>query len=197
MDYAVQDVQDDDATALAVTNLVTAISLVSGFASGTKLVFYQTTAPINWTKDTTRNDMALRVVSGAGGGIGGTHDFSTPPSTAHTHTGPSHTHSGVDHTHGFTGVDHLHAVTIPLDGYGGDPSYVAWGRLQTDNGGNVYHATSAPSTNTGAADRSLAGSTVGADRDLTTGAAGTGATGSGSPTQFAPKYIDVIVAIKD
>src|SRR5712671_6740374 len=34
------------------------------FASGTRLLFQQTSAPTGWTKDTTHNDKALRVVSG-------------------------------------------------------------------------------------------------------------------------------------
>ena len=35
-----------------------------GFASGTKVVFAQASAPTGWTQDTTHNDKALRVVSG-------------------------------------------------------------------------------------------------------------------------------------
>ena len=40
-------------------------------ASGDKIVVYQATAPIGWTKDTTQNDRCLRVVSGGGGGGSG------------------------------------------------------------------------------------------------------------------------------
>jgi hypothetical protein len=43
--------------------------------SGTRMLFQQTNAPVGWTKDTTHNDKALRVVSGAAGS-GGTVDFS-------------------------------------------------------------------------------------------------------------------------
>jgi hypothetical protein len=45
-------------------------------ASGTKMVFQQTSAPSGWTKDTTHNDKAFRVVSGAASS-GGTVAFST------------------------------------------------------------------------------------------------------------------------
>ena len=38
------------------------------FPSGTKMIFYQSSAPTGWTKDTSRNDVALRIVSGGGGG---------------------------------------------------------------------------------------------------------------------------------
>lgn len=44
--------------------------------SGTRLLFQQTAAPTGWTKDTTHNDKALRVVSGAASS-GGTVAFST------------------------------------------------------------------------------------------------------------------------
>jgi len=48
--------------------------------SGTTTLFQQTTAPVNWTKVTTYNDYALRVVTGAassGGSINFTSVFST------------------------------------------------------------------------------------------------------------------------
>ncbi len=49
----------------------------AAFVSGTAVVFYQTNAPTGWTKSTTNNDKALRVVSGSGGVAGGTTAFST------------------------------------------------------------------------------------------------------------------------
>ncbi len=47
------------------------------FPSGTVMLFYQASAPTGWTKVTTQNDKALRVVSGTGGVSGGTNAFST------------------------------------------------------------------------------------------------------------------------
>ena len=44
---------------------------VAEFASGTSLVFPQAAAPTGWTQNVALNDQVLRVVSGAGGGIGG------------------------------------------------------------------------------------------------------------------------------
>ena len=52
-------------------------SIVGGVPSGTKMLFAQATAPAGWTKDTTHNDKSLRVVSGTGGGSGGSVSFST------------------------------------------------------------------------------------------------------------------------
>lgn len=42
------------------------------FASGTKIAFQQTAAPTGWTKDTTHNDKAMRLVSGTVGSGGST-----------------------------------------------------------------------------------------------------------------------------
>ena len=72
----------------------------AGVPSGTVMVFYQAAAPTGWTKSTSNNDKALRVVSGNGGGTGGTHALSSPPSLAHTHTGAAHVHSIGAHSHG-------------------------------------------------------------------------------------------------
>lgn len=82
---------------------------VQPFPTGTVMVFYQTAAPTGWTKSTAQNNKALRVVSGNGGGTGGSHGLSSPPSTAHTHTGGSHTHTGGSHTH--TSAAHTHTET--------------------------------------------------------------------------------------
>lgn len=49
---------------------------VSAFPSGTLMLFQQTAAPTGWTKQTTHNDKALRVVSGTASS-GGTSAFST------------------------------------------------------------------------------------------------------------------------
>ena len=76
--------------------------------SGTAMLFVQAAAPTGWTKSTSHNDKALRVVSGTGGGSGGGKDFSWLFSTsiynvaAHTHTG-STSWSG-DHQHTDTGT---------------------------------------------------------------------------------------------
>jgi hypothetical protein len=49
----------------------------AAFPSGTVMLFYQASAPTGWTKLTTQNDKALRVVSGNGGVAGGTNSFSS------------------------------------------------------------------------------------------------------------------------
>lgn len=73
----------------------------AGFASGTKMSFYQAAAPTGWTKDTTAalNDAVLRIVTSSGGVTGGSTAFSTwaaaSATSAYTLTTsdiPSHTH---------------------------------------------------------------------------------------------------------
>lgn len=50
------------------------------FASGTRLVFQQSSAPVGWTKDVTHNNKAMRVVSGtvsSGGSVAFTTAFAS------------------------------------------------------------------------------------------------------------------------
>lgn len=47
------------------------------FAAGTKQLFFQTSAPTGWTKDTSLNNAAIRLVSGSVGADAGTMDFTT------------------------------------------------------------------------------------------------------------------------
>lgn len=83
-----------------------------GFAAGTKLLFQQTAAPTGWTKDTTHNDKALRVVSGTASS-GGTNSFTTAmvnsfnsgATTLTTSQIPSHTHGGVVRSSGGDGYE--------------------------------------------------------------------------------------------
>lgn len=69
------------------------------FAAGTLMLFQQTSAPTGWTKQTTHNDKALRVVSGTASS-GGTNSFSSmfasrtsDATTLSLAQIPAHTHS--------------------------------------------------------------------------------------------------------
>lgn len=66
-----------------ITVSTTEMNNLAPFPSGTKVLFAQTTPPVGWTKDTTHNDKALRVVTGSVGN-GGTLAFSTWAATAAT-----------------------------------------------------------------------------------------------------------------
>ena len=87
----------------------------SAFPTGTKMLFVQAAAPTGWTKQTTVNDAAIRVVSGTtGGGTGGTTAFSTAfvsnksislsgnvgATTLSVNQMPSHTHAFDKGTYG-------------------------------------------------------------------------------------------------
>lgn len=58
------------------TNYLESVTITPPIVSGTKMLFQQTAAPTGFTKITTFNNAALRVVSGAAGS-GGTVDFTT------------------------------------------------------------------------------------------------------------------------
>lgn len=59
------------------TNGVRIASSDEGFVTGTSMLFLQAAAPTGWTKSTTHNNKALRIVSGTGGVSGGTSPFTT------------------------------------------------------------------------------------------------------------------------
>jgi microcystin-dependent protein len=71
---------------------------LGGFPPGTLMLFVQTAAPTGWTKSTTHNNKALRVVSGSVT-TGGTQDFTAVlngtvgATTLTTAQMPSHTHT--------------------------------------------------------------------------------------------------------
>ena len=67
----------DNTTKVATTAYVTtAIGNADAFPSGTVMLFAQTSAPTGWTKSTSHNNKALRVVSGTSGS-GGSNAFTT------------------------------------------------------------------------------------------------------------------------
>jgi hypothetical protein len=149
--------------------------------SGSAFVLFQASAPTGWTKLVTQNDKFLRVVSGTGGGAGGT--FSN---LSHTHTGPSHTHGlGAGHAKIEAGY-----IDVTNTNYGR-------ARLKAVT---TYTATRQwKDTPSGGTDPGSSAS-EGAELGGTTDAGGTGATGT--PTGLthdsgAHAYIDVIVCTKD
>lgn len=104
----------------------------AAFASGTVMLFVQTSAPTGWTKSTTHNDKALRVVSGAASS-GGSYTFSstfangnTGATTLSTAQMPSHTHNAAS-----IGYNGNNSGTTQNTGYypasdNGVPSAVIW-----------------------------------------------------------------------
>ena len=159
--------------ALAITKAI--LDNLAYIPSGTVMVFFQAAPPAGWTQVTTQNDKALRVVSGTGGGTGGSTVFTSAwaaknadAEAAHTHTGPSHSHS--------------------LNTDGNSVGY--------DAGNEVVRRTS---------DGRMSVEAAGTDAAYITNitdSTGTGATGAGASHQhnitvYSPQYIDMIIASRD
>lgn len=83
----------------------------ASFSTGTKLAFFQSSAPTGWTQDTSNNDAMLRVVSGSGGGTGGSN-------------------SPILYTHAHNLTQHTHDVTVPNAGWSNKNNNVS-GHLAT------------------------------------------------------------------
>jgi hypothetical protein len=134
---------------------------------GTKMLFYQDTAPTGWTIDNTLNDKLVFITKGsAAGGQTGGGAHSTGSWTISGLTGPSHTHTGPSHTH-----------SVPRDGWGEQLNTVG-GRLRT---GNVDEATG--------------DNTTGAGGTGETGAAGTGTVSSNAT--WRPAAYNCIICSRD
>lgn len=164
----------DDADAATARGTLGA---AAAFPSGTALIFQQTSAPTGWTKSTTHNDKALRVVSGTVGS-GGATAFTTVFGSGKT-TG-SHVLT--------TGELPASGLSIPSLGVSGDVLVANSG-----NNGSTTRAARADVGGTGATTNALSnGATVGG----TTGNMGSGG-GHDHTLSLDLQYMDVIVATKD
>lgn len=126
-----------------INAIINAVNASSGFPSGTKMLFNQSAAPTGWTKQTSVDNAALRVVSGtSGGGTGGSVAFSTLFTTGKTvslsgnvgattltvNQMPSHTHSyyGYRQNDGTLGYGHYKdslGITLTTGATGGSSSH--------------------------------------------------------------------------
>jgi hypothetical protein len=119
------------------------------FPTGTKMLFQQTAAPTGWTKDTTHNNKALRVVSGTAGSGGSVSFTSAFGSQTISGTSGATTQGGTvgDTTLTVSQIpSHTHTITYGVNdvngGGGTDPSYMErTGRTETTNatGGGESH----------------------------------------------------------
>jgi hypothetical protein len=111
-------------------------------------IFYQASAPPRWTKSPTHNDKTLRVVSGTGGGSGGTNSFTTVFPTSLKNISETNAISGSVGNHTLVtsqiaSHEHGNGGTVGLSGGGGDVAAGAgWTRSAPgvpDNGGGGAH----------------------------------------------------------
>lgn len=120
--------------------LASSDDVVDNFPSGTLMLFQQTAAPTGWTKQTTHNDKALRVVSGTAS-TGGTTAFTT--AFAASRSSDSYTLLTADipsHTHTATG-----GVTSSAGTYFQTTTSSSGGTATTDStGGGGGHSHGLP-----------------------------------------------------
>jgi hypothetical protein len=195
----------------------------SGFASGTKMPFNQTSAPTYWTKDTTHNDKAMRIVNGTVGS-GGTAAFSTVFGSTRTTTDshtlttaemPSHAHgagsfSAADHRHNayIRDPQHSHTGTVTLIGQAGSSagSGTFPGLFPTNNSNTTSGATVSINNNsTGVRVNDGSGGSGVDDQTALSGALAVSGTsgnngsdgGHTHPLEMRLQFVDFIVATKD
>ena len=120
------------------------------FTSGTRMLFHQASAPSGWTKSTTNNDRALRVVSGStGGNQGGDYSFSSRlNSTVTTANGSVANHTltinempAHDHDTDLDGYKVFATGPNPMGfiGFGGPGQYPATTFTMSNTGGGQAH----------------------------------------------------------
>lgn len=150
-------------------------SSVGGFAAGTKLAFFNATAPVGWTIDATVNDRFIRISNSAGGGTGGSWvNFNHNHTHLHTHNQGDLTARIIDY---YTGGNF-----IVFD----NQSTSSW---TDDNAAGISGNSSAPgdSHTTGAR---VFGDTGGASTSVTS-------TASISHGSTQHNYINAIICTKD
>jgi len=165
---------------------------VEPFVSGTKMLFQQTSAPTGWTKDTTHNNKAIRIVSGTVG-TGGNSAFTTA-FASYTPAGNVSVSGSVSMS-GNIGSTTLSTSQIPshthTTSYG---DYVS----NLGNGGNRargYNGLISPR-------ESASGSTGGGgshnhNHNLSGSLTVNSSTFSGTAKDLAVQYVDTIIATKD
>jgi hypothetical protein len=174
-------------------------STYSEFAAGTALLFYQAAAPTGWTKSTTNDNKALRVVSGAtGGSSGGTVAFTTafasqtPAGTVSTSITGVAGSVGVSGTVGNTTIT---TSTMPSHAHGAlwSLSSTVGNSMWAPNTGGPTNINNIQSNGSdGAHSHGFSGS------GSFTFSSGTASSSfSGSAINLAVQYIDVIVATKN
>lgn len=183
----------------------TSASNPPAFASGTKMLFVQTTAPTGWTKDTTNNDKALRVVSGTAS-TGGSASFSsvftsqTPSGTVAVSVGAGTL--GVNTSGLSAGATTLSTSQIPShnheDPMGSENLGLGWGYGVTSSSWrpgmnpNTYpRPLTSPTGGGGSHSHTVSGTAT-----ITGTPTGSG-TFTGTAMNFAVQYVDVIIATKD
>jgi hypothetical protein len=189
---------------------------VDAFPSGTKMTFQQTAAPTGWTKDTTHDNKALRVVSGTAGSGGSvnftaafgsqnvgatTLDGTQIPGHTHTFSGTQNTESAGGHAHtgSATGVSLIGDFWVggPNNGVGGIASQIGTGGrpgLDFNSGAQVLYRIDASHGHT------LSINSAGAHTHTVSVSGTTASTGGNAShthsLDLAVSYVDLIICTK-
>ena len=183
---AVTKAPGTNSTELATTAFVVNAISSAVLASGTRATFNQTTAPTGWTKDTSINNAAFRLVSGSVGS-GGSIDFTTLFGSSSSAIPAGSVSTSISSISGSAGATTLSTPQIPshshstnIQGNGGNPGTGTLitsnlGTIQTsDTGGGGSH-THPFSFSSGSATSSFTGNAL----------------------NLAVKYVDLIIAQKN
>ena len=161
-----------------------------GFAAGTAMMFVQTAAPTGWTKSTTHNNKALRVVSGTASS-GGTVAFTTA-FASQTPTGSV----SVTSVAGSAGATTLSTPQIPSHQHKVGPSLQnSYFAAPTAYGASTF--TGVPSPNPRTRNAFVEGTGGGGSHTHPFSFSSGSGTFSGNAIDLAVQYVDVIIATKD
>jgi len=192
----------DSFTSTSNTRAVTAAALrdvyLMTIPSGSKMLFYNSSAPTGWTKATSLTDYAIRVISGTGGGTGGNVGFTTAfasktvPVPYHKHNANASNQQG-GHTHNYSGTTsnagaHTHTYTKAKGGWSG----------AAGNVGDTWRYSENKSTGSaGSHNHNFSGTTSGVsgnhNHNISLANAGT----SGAAINLTVKYMNVILCTKN
>jgi hypothetical protein len=177
---------------------VTTLESTPGFPSGTRMLFQQTTAPTGWTKDTTHDDKAIRVVSGivisggtnplsslsatAAGTVSSSISGSTSSHTLTTNEIPSHTHFTFAATTNNSNVPGVSSTNSPAQN-------------NTVNAGNNGYIMTGSGTTPTLGISSPTGSGQGHSHGV--GSLTVTSSFTGSSNALSVAYVDVIIAQKN
>jgi len=182
---------DQDATTKAWVNAAITTAVAPPFPVGTYMLFVQTAAPSGWTKSTTHNNKALRIVSGAAG-TGGSVDFTTAFGSQTPAGSVSTSVTGVTGSVGTSGATTLstaqipsHSHTLPFNNNGGGTSFA----------GDFTFASNFTVSTTGSEGGGGSHTHSGGAFTFSSGTATSSFTGTA--INLAVAYVDVIIAVKN
>jgi len=175
--------------ATTVTGDGSALTGIDAFPSSTKMLFQQSSAPTGWTKQTTHNNKALRVVSGSvssGGSNTFAAAFNTNNTVSGTTGGTAVTISGSTAGHSITQAE-LPNITLTPQQRAKTEDKGPLNRGSSSGGGAGYEFLDIPLGGSGTAHSHAAGTLAGGSHTHT----------FSTNLNLDVQYVDLIIAAKD